>query len=701
MATSEICSICKNPKSADSSGSLTQWINLCSCDLLPEEGEDLIEVQICGLCGKRIAEGRAGSFTQFIFRTDKCECPEPQPRREKLRLEEEKTVEIIENLEEEVELTLENKAFPLERYKPLAHLGEGVSGSVYLARDRLLNKKVALKVLTYFDPEKLVSFQDEARATSKMKHETIVALLDFGITKNNTPYMVMEYLQGETLESVLSREKRLDLSTCQKLFGQLASGLALAHKKEIFHRDLNLRNFILIPQGDSFQVKIIDFGLASWRKPDGGQSDENQTNLVGTPLFMSPDQGLGKPYDARSEIYSLACILYNCLTGEPPFVGETAIQTLSMHAADIPPSLEERTGIKFPSDLESFIQKALAKNPSERFQTMDEFKEALQAIEETVEPESTPGKPPKPGSSIDKNLIFVPLFILVFVAGAGAVWQQFQNSKGKYTPANHQIDKVVESEDIPELNEVEKSAQELGYTDKKWVYENRIMRGVEVTDDDFEGLELPKDCRFLNILGGSMGVSGSGLKHLAGQKLQRFQTTSGAFSDEGAYNLTRLEGLKTINIQYTEKLTKEGVKHLLSIPTLVDLQLRFMAIPEGCTELIAKNDQLYELNFGHCKRLTKQDLINVAKCKSIKDLRLPDVDLVDSMIEPITTMKLERLEIHENPTTDKGLIMLTKIKTLRMLKVSRGDGITRGGIDQFKNLNPKCGVREMVGRLLP
>ena len=702
MAKSDICPICKNPKSADTSGSLTQWINLCSCDLVTDDADDVIEVQICGLCGKRIAEGRAGSFTQYIFRTDKCECPEPQPRTEKQKIDQTTTTEIVEDLEDEIELEIENKSFPVNRYKPLALLGQGVSGSVYLARDRLLNKKVAIKILTSFDPEKLVSFQDEAKATSQLKHESIVALLDFGISEDNTPYMVMEYLQGETLEEVLFKERTLNLDICQNIFGQLASALALAHKKNIYHRDLNLRNIILIPKDNQFQVKIIDFGLASWQKPDGSFSGEQSENIVGTPFYMSPDQGLGKPYDARSETYSVGCILFNVLTGSPPFAGENAIQTLSFHAKKEPPKLKDKCEEIYPPDLEDFIQKALAKDPDLRFQSMEAMKEALSSIEDTIQPDTiSEDKIDKPKRT-EKNLFYVSAsLIIVFLAGAWTIFGQFKKSEKEFSPLKHTIKKTTKKDDIPALSTVEKHAVDVGYLGTKWDFDGTMMRGVEVTDEDFKDLKLPKKCRILNIFGGSLDFTGSGLQYIKEAKIYKFQSSAPSFGDKGAYFLTKFPNIRVVNIQSTEKLTEKGIEYLAAIPTLRHLQLRFMILPDHTSEILSKNNKLNSLDLGHSRNIKKQDIFNLAKIKELNRISLANTGIQDAWLEAFVGSKLRRLEIHENKITDKGLRIVARIKSLKMLKITVEDHITKSGLQDFKSKKPKCKIQEVGGQLLP
>ena len=325
---SDICPICNNPKVSKTSGSLTQWISTCTCDIA-DSIENEVPIVLCKDCGKRVDKGRSGSLTQYIFRSDVCQCQKPNIPDELKTFEPlYSTTQTIVEEESFEELDYEISGFPYERYTPLKELGSGVSSAVYLAEDKLLNKKVAVKMLHLTASKQLVAFHEEAKATSQLEHPSIVKLLDFGVSESEIPYMVLEYFRGESLESKLNQEGKLAWSECQKVFSDVLSGLQYAHENKIYHRDIKPSNIIILQSIEQSSVKIIDFGIA--KVEEKGASDEE--DIVGAPLYMSPDQGLGRAYDARSELYSVGCVLYECLTGRPPFRGDTALETLSKHA---------------------------------------------------------------------------------------------------------------------------------------------------------------------------------------------------------------------------------------------------------------------------------------------------------------------------------------------------------------------------------
>lgn len=292
----------------------------------------------------------------------------------------------------EIELALDPERFPVQRYKPLQELGKGASGSVYLCRDRMLGEKVAVKTLRQLNGEQLIAFQSEARANSKLNHQAIITLLDFGPTPGGTPYMVLAYFKGVTLEEFLRKHGALPTNMFKQVFEQITSALTHAHSKGIFHRDLKPSN-ILIGRGETnerittestatnLQVKLIDFGVARIKEDTAPTLSAQGTTIAGTPAYMPPDSVLGKSYDARSEVYSLGCVMFESLTGKTPFSGETALETMNLHAQAVAPTLSEAGNHRYSDDLESIVSKCLSKDPDERFSSMQELHDAVRAIQ--------------------------------------------------------------------------------------------------------------------------------------------------------------------------------------------------------------------------------------------------------------------------------------------------------------------------------
>lgn len=318
-------------------------------------------------------------MTQWVFGHTRCKCQNPFGLPVSVQGagsgEPGGILEKQEDKYDEPELGVSADVFPLERYKPLSIIGEGTSGAVYLCRDRLLNKKLAVKVLKKVAPESLVAFQKEAKTTAKLDHRNIVKILDFGATEHSSPYMVLEYRPGKTIKKIIEDDGTIYPPTAAVIAIEIADGLAYAHGHDIFHRDLQSGNILVNLSNDQVSVCILDFGLAKVKHQTMEATILDGKTIVGTPFYMSPDQANGKPYDSRSEIYSLGCILFEMLTGQPPLVGSTPLETLRMHAkVEAPSILELMPPSAISEPLAKVVSKCLQKEPELRYQSMQLFR---------------------------------------------------------------------------------------------------------------------------------------------------------------------------------------------------------------------------------------------------------------------------------------------------------------------------------------
>jgi serine/threonine protein kinase len=279
------------------------------------------------------------------------------------------------------DLKLDRSTFPTERYEPIQILGKGALGEVYLAKDKTLGRTVAVKCLLTVTDDQVVAFHREAKIASKLSHAHVISSLDFGTTGSGRPYLALEYFDGVSLEQFLSVRGQLDEELVSKIFCIVAAALGYIHSHKIFHRDLKPSNVLLKvdEEGHSIDVRIIDFGLSSIKEEFQTKTLMQGRTLVGTPMYMSPDQVSGGVYDARSEVYSLGCMLFESLTGRPPFSGEAALHILEQHVNSPPPKLHEaRPDLHFSEGMQHVLDLCLAKSKSDRFQTMDALIEALQ-----------------------------------------------------------------------------------------------------------------------------------------------------------------------------------------------------------------------------------------------------------------------------------------------------------------------------------
>ncbi len=258
-------------------------------------------------------------------------------------------------------------------------------GQVFAVEHMMLRQKYALKILSGDSPSNIGwrRFQTEARTIAKLDHPSIVKVHNLGIHDEKVPYYVMELLDGETLSAIIRREGALELDTVIDLFIPLCKGLAYAHSHGIVHRDIKPSNIILVSRNRKIVPKLVDFGLVKLVGDALSPSQQltNTGEVFGSPLYMSPEQSVGRHINERSDIYSLGCTMFEALTGAPPFVGENVVQTILKHQNEAPQTLRQASmGLDFSPEWEALITRVLAKEASERYQTMDELAADLQAI---------------------------------------------------------------------------------------------------------------------------------------------------------------------------------------------------------------------------------------------------------------------------------------------------------------------------------
>lgn len=278
-----------------------------------------------------------------------------------------------------------------ERYEITREIGRGGMGVVYEARHALIGKRVAVKVLLekYAAKDQVIArLEQEARLASSIGHEHIVDITDFGSTNDGRRFVVMEYLEGESLAARIARQGNLDQARLIAIGRQIASALGAAHEKGIVHRDLKPENVFLVERAGIDFVKVVDFGISKTMRP-GDETNVSprltQTGMVlGTPLYMSPEQGRGDDdLDHRIDVWALGVILFEGATGEVPFRGANYLSVISQVLSEpVRPPSEIRPDLPISADFDSVVLRALAKDREQRYQSMDEFEADLVALAE-------------------------------------------------------------------------------------------------------------------------------------------------------------------------------------------------------------------------------------------------------------------------------------------------------------------------------
>jgi serine/threonine-protein kinase len=265
-----------------------------------------------------------------------------------------------------------------ERYEIGGVLGRGGMAEVHRGRDLRLGREVAVKVLRQDlarDPSSQVRFRREAQAAASLNHPAIVAVYDTGEDRTATgatPYIVMEYVEGETLRDVLRREGRLSPDRAMSLTADICAALDFSHRNGIVHRDVKPGNVMITPQGT---VKVMDFGIAR-AVSDSAATMTSTAAVIGTAQYLSPEQARGEGVDARSDVYSAGCLLYELVTGTPPFTGDSPVAVAYQHVRE-DPRTPSSINPEIPPELDAILLKAMSKNPANRYQSAADMRADL------------------------------------------------------------------------------------------------------------------------------------------------------------------------------------------------------------------------------------------------------------------------------------------------------------------------------------
>ena len=331
-------------------------------------------------------------------------------------------------------------------------LGEGGMGRVYRAHHtRISNKRFAIKVLRpEFSPnaEMVARFRREAEAAACIEHPNVVEVFDVDETPEQCSYLVCEFLEGIDLSEYLARCGRLTIPTAIHIARQVCSALESAHAAGVMHRDVKPQNIFLLTGvgqqvSDRPEIKVLDFGLSRFMDAVGTQLTRAGV-IMGTPAYMAPEQAGGGAVDYRTDIYGLGAVIYASITGNPPYEGET-LQDLVLAVLNQDPPLPRSINPEIPANLELLLQRAMARNPDERYQSMSEMGQALDTFAEPdLVPAKSPGAPARPGSRLaleaearevttarPRLIVYAVLSLLLLIIGLASIVPSIELVTGK------------------------------------------------------------------------------------------------------------------------------------------------------------------------------------------------------------------------------------------------------------------------------
>lgn len=614
------------------------------------------------------------------------------------------------NEEEDVGLLLDPDSFPTDRYKPIRELGRGASGVVFECMDQVLQKKVAVKTLLMLTDEQLVSFHQEAKATSKLNHRNIVQVLDFGLTEGSTPFMALDFIEGITLDKYIQKFGPLNSSTAVEVFIQVCDALSYAHSNQVFHRDLKPENIIISESEAGASARLIDFGLADFKKNRQPTEFQGRT-LVGTPAYMSPDQLAGKAYDARSEVYAFGCVMFETLSGKVPFQGQTPLETLALHAHQAPPKLSEVAGpnAQLPDRLVAVVSRSLAKQPEDRFQNIEDLRQALVASTlEITREEPVPVAVPSKQQLQRRNV----LFLISFFIGAACV----------IAIAAHTVSKLLDDKSLQsELASLDEN-EDLTTAIVKRTAQPQVVKMENGSHTVVGGTAGHS----LKVLDGRHDITslslefaqltGSKCKYFQGLPLEKLSLSTCEIDKETMHYIAGLDklellairncsGLKEINFGILDRLKKlrEFIISRSTCPDDILFQVSHLTTLESLTLRFIPNLEQSDLpllaNLEHLKVLDLTGIpLDFDSCRDLAAIRtvkaIAASQLTDENAEVLSSMKLESMAVFDSPKlTRTGLLSISKIKTLKKLQLSACPRISEPLIRKLKESLPHCRVQ--------
>ncbi len=510
------------------------------------------------------------------------------------------------------------------RYRVLSLLGKGGMGVVYRVEQIFLGKELALKTIDKYllSDVTIRRFQAEARAAFAVDHPNIISVNDFGLLDDQTPFLVMEIVNGETLGDRL-KNRALTVEEAIPIFIQVCFGLAHAHESGVVHRDIKPNNIMLLdhtPFGTEGSVKILDFGIAKLTQHEGGeiQALTRTGEIFGSPLYMSPEQCTGGQVDRRSDIYSLGCVLFEALTGTPPFVGDNALSTMMMHQSAAAPSLKEASlGAEFPAELERVVQTMLAKNPAGRYQNLGMAAHDLAAIKRGETSQFAADLKPNKTPRLDANKQTISMrrdrfyFLLVGIGFLSALitamamyFLQVSQWKERVEPVGEKT-KAAPTESATSLASIPAEKVDDGVFDLAIKHHKIKFHCGFASDKSLVAFKSYKEAQSLNLTGSN--ITDQGIGNLKGSKILDL-------------------GLRGCDIK--------SVDNIVQLPYLQNLDLSKTLIDDSAIAKLAKLKMLYVLYLEDCK-ISEKALLHLISSTSLREVTLPNAKYSRSFIDEL------------------------------------------------------------------
>lgn len=587
-----------------------------------------------------------------------------------------------------------------EKYEILSEIGSGGMGTVYKVRQILLDKICALKIIP---PDSLndvliTRFQREAKVMAALDHFNLGRILDFGVYQNQ-PFIAMEFIDGIPLNKLILQEQ-LSIESAVEIFSQVLDALSHAHKKNVLHRDIKPSNIMIVRTGDSLNNKasknmraiLLDFGIAKTFDTEDAttagtaiQALTRTGEMIGSPLYMSPEQASGQTLTARSDLYSLGCSLFECLTGTAPFVGKSTVDTIMLHVEKEPPTLKEASlGRDFPAGIERVIRKLLSKDPKDRFQSAEETKRALNLalqIDENV--------PIQVSAAQDSPVSKIAVVLIAVTAIATVSLVAYLTLQGE--PTNSEFRKAASREDNTHLQVALKNIEDVRNLEKpRTVRIGHFDSEDENTDEARQRKKEQIQAEYTDLSGkeSALALRSQTIEPRRVALLQQNQylTRLGLAQARFPHSmLGNMSGpLRVLRLSATH-MKDDDLKFVSKNPDLRNLVLNANPVSARGVAHLANLKQLESLDLANtrCDAAAMRELRNLPNLKHLYLYNSPYID--DKALEVVATLSnLEQLAVDDTKVTGKGIACLRRLPKLWSLSLQKL-GLTDSDITSLKN----------------
>ncbi len=614
----------------------------------------------------------------------------------------------------DIEEIVKGQAGFKKRYSDIEVIGEGGMGKVFRARDNKLAKLVAIKFLhSNADNMTILRFQQEARALSRLNHQFIVQVLDFQHSEEGELFLVLEYVNGKSLESILEEKGALSFSDAIRYGIQLCDALDHAHVREIVHRDLKPSNILIDADNN---VRILDFGIAKLLSDNLFGTLTRPGQMMGTPLYMSPEQVRGEDTDSRTDIYGLGVILYAMLAGRTPWDGDQLVVMFRDKASGEPPSLGDCIGETAAANaLDRIVSTALRNDPDNRFQTMKEFREALcEVVVDPLELKQIIALPTTVRKAKKVTPLTVSIAALALCLLSGVSYSLLTVYSKVKAPINADLKKVaapntsLSTYDVVQLARADsdpkaatghssytthpsKKKDPDGFFQQTERRDQRDFWFAHPSVNDETLAKLSPRIQELSLLG-NKNITDTGLRAIPAGQLKKIDLTETNITGESLKIIARMKNLRWIRLDRTA-VTDVDLKHLepLSKGLLqLDLDECKGFTDSGLNFVLNHFPNLYGLHIGDTK-VSEDGIRSLSKHPNLRDLWLSSLPVTDDDLRALQSLNLRLLDLSDCiQITDDIFTIFANHRELIYLELISCPKITADGVALWKKSHPHC-----------